>query len=84
MGVLLYGTRLWYSLIVLWFTSVGHRAYLPVCRPRYRRESRPSFADMLTTLRRESAREEVLSPPGTERGRQNLPKAFIHAVIQAA
>ena len=73
-----------YSLIVLWFASVGHRAYHPPYRPWYRRKSRPSFADMLATLRQESVREGVLSPPGTQQTCENLLQAFIRAVTQAA
>ena len=43
-----------YSLIVTWFHQVGHRYLQFPDRPWYRRKEEPSFADMLTTLRRRS------------------------------
>jgi len=43
-----------YSLIVLWFAQVGHKLYRPLDRPWYTKKERPSFADMLRMLRRES------------------------------
>ena len=48
-----------YSLIVLWFVQEGHRCYRELERPWYTTKSRPSFADMLATLRRVSLREQV-------------------------
>lgn len=50
-----------YSLIVVWFVRAGHREYRPLDRPWYTTKSQPSFADMLTTLRRASLREQVSS-----------------------
>lgn len=41
-----------YGLIVAWFHQVGHRHVRFPDRPWYRRKAEPSFADMLTTLRR--------------------------------
>ncbi len=41
-----------YSLIVLWFHRAGHRHLQFPDRPWYRKKREPSFADMLTTLRR--------------------------------
>lgn len=41
-----------YSLIVLWFDHAGHAAVEFPYRPWYRQKREPSFADMLTTLRR--------------------------------
>jgi hypothetical protein len=43
-----------YSLIVVWFDRQGHRHVEFPERPWYRRKKEPSFADMLTTLRRVS------------------------------
>jgi len=43
-----------YGLIVAWFHQVGHRHVRFPDRPWYRRKAEPSFADMLTTLRRRS------------------------------
>jgi hypothetical protein len=45
-----------YSLIVAWFHRVGHKLLQFPDRPWYTRKEEPSFADMLTTLRRESWR----------------------------
>jgi hypothetical protein len=41
-----------YSLIVAWFHRTGHGYVQFPDRPWYRKKSEPSFADMLTTLRR--------------------------------
>ena len=41
-----------YSLIVVWFHQVGHRHLQFPDRPWYPHKEEPSFADMLTTLRR--------------------------------
>jgi hypothetical protein len=41
-----------YSLIVVWFDYEGHRHVEFPARPWYQRKEEPSFADMLTTLRR--------------------------------
>lgn len=43
-----------YSLIVAWFDREGHRHVAFPTRPWYRKKREPSFADMLTTLRRRS------------------------------
>ncbi len=60
-----------YSLIVVWFIEYGHRAYREIYRPWYVQKKDPSFADMLLTLRRESAEENIsclgLSGPGSQK-----------------
>ncbi|MHC4510839.1 MAG: IS701 family transposase [Planctomycetota bacterium] len=43
-----------YSLNVAWFDREGHRYLQFPDRPWYRKKQEPSFADMLTTLRRRS------------------------------
>ena len=43
-----------YSLIVVWFDREGHRHVEFPDRPWYPHKDEPSFADMLTTLRRQS------------------------------
>jgi len=73
-----------YSLVVLWFASHGHRRYKAPWRPWYLGKRRPSFADVLSTLRQESVREQVLALHITGQGSKNLTKALIHAVKQAA
>ena len=46
-----------YTLIIVWFHKVGHRFLSFPDRPWYRQKKEPSFADMLTTLRRQSWNE---------------------------
>jgi len=48
-----------YSLIVLWFHQTGHRHVRFPDRPWYLHKSEPSFADMLTTLRRISWEDQL-------------------------
>jgi DDE superfamily endonuclease len=48
-----------YSLIVLWFHREGYRQVQFPDRPWYVRKCEPSFADLLTTLRRESWWEKI-------------------------
>jgi hypothetical protein len=48
-----------YSLVVVWFHRVGHEFVRFPFRPWYRRKQEPSFADMLTTLRRVSYDEKT-------------------------
>ena len=73
-----------YSLVLLWFASTGHRFYRPLVRPWYRSKSRPSFIDMLATLRQESVCEQVSSLRPKGRGSRNLVKYLLRAVKQAA
>lgn len=65
-----------YALIVLWFAREGHRDYRPLDCPWYASKAEPSFADMLTTLRRQSVRQKVLSlalrGPGSRKIQQLL------------
>ena len=50
-----------YSLTILWYAQHGQAHLQFPHRPWYRRKSQPSFADMLTTLRRVTW-EETISP----------------------
>jgi len=50
-----------YSLTTLWYAQHGHAAVQFPERPWYTHKSEPSFADMLTTLRRKSW-EDKISP----------------------
>jgi DDE superfamily endonuclease len=43
-----------YTLVVVWFQATGHPFLRFPRRPWYRRKQEPSFADLLTTLRRVS------------------------------
>lgn len=69
-----------YSLVVLWFARIGHALYRPLERPWYRTKVRPSFADMLRTLRRES----LLATISAEVGSVTLPQNLIDRLIFAA
>ena len=48
-----------YSLTIVWFASEGHHDLQFPNRPWYTRKSEPSFADMLTTLRRKSWEDQL-------------------------
>ncbi len=48
-----------YSLVVVWFHQTGHRFLCFPFRPWYRQKDEPSFADLLTTLRRVSYDEKT-------------------------
>lgn len=52
-----------YSLIVVWFHQTGYRHLQFPDRPWYRRKEEPSFADMLTTLRRLSWQDKIRTLP---------------------
>ncbi len=49
-----------YSLTVLWYAQHGHAQMEFPNRPWYTRKSEPSFADMLTTLRRVTWEDKLL------------------------
>lgn len=69
-----------YSLIVLWFARVGHKLYRPLVRPWYPQKTRPSFADMLRTLRRES----LLAIISAQVGEKGLPQNVVASLLWAA
>src|SRR5205823_4248338 len=48
-----------YSLVVVWFHRPGHRSLRFPVRPWYLTKEEPSFADLLTTLRRVSYDEKI-------------------------
>ena len=66
-----------YSLIIAWFHEEGHRHLKFPDRPWYRQKKEPSFADMLTTLRRQSL-EEILPDQLPRTGR--LKKAITQII----
>ena len=57
-----------YSLIVVWFHQGGHRCLRFPWRPWYQRKKEPSFADLLTTLRRVSY-DDINQPLAPKRSR---------------
>ena len=73
-----------YTLIVLWFARSVHRHDHPPNRSWYTTKGHASFADMLTTLNRESLRELVLSTPLPGRGSRKLTRTLPHAAQHAA
>lgn len=48
-----------HSLTVVWYASDGHQDFQIPDRPWYRWKKEPSFADMLTTLRRKSWQDKL-------------------------
>jgi SRSO17 transposase len=48
-----------YSLVVVWFHRSGHSSLRFPIRPWYPKKEEPSFADLLTTLRRVSYEEKI-------------------------
>ena len=73
-----------YSLIVLWFAREGHRDWKPLDCPWYRSKTEPSFADMLTTLRRLSVKRQVLSLALRGPGSRKIQQLLENAVATAA
>ena len=73
-----------YALIVLWFASDGHRYCRFPHRPWYRQKREPSFADMLTTLRRQCLRETFLQTPVWNRGSRKIIKSLVELCSRAA
>lgn len=61
-----------YSLIVVWFAQTGHVAWRPPRWPWFPSKRRPSFADMLAALRRESVRASDWQRLPDPRLRENL------------
>ncbi|HYO69860.1 MAG TPA: transposase [Archangium sp.] len=72
-----------YSLTVLWFAKEGHTHYEPPFRPWYRHKVRPSFADMLTTLRYACLRSALSTTPRDIQGQQK-PLLLLPGSLQAA
>jgi hypothetical protein len=50
---------LFYTLVVIWFHQGGHHCLRFPHRPWYQRKCEPSFADLLTTVRRVSCEEKT-------------------------
>lgn len=67
-----------HSLIVVWFHRMGHRHVQFPDRPWYTQKEEPSFADMLTTLRRLSWRDKIRVLP-IQRG---LAKKVLAQIIE--
>jgi len=72
-----------YSLIVLWFHRDGHRRLRFPSRPWYPGKTEPSFADLLTTLRRESWWENIRALPWPSRLVQKYLTPLVEFVSRA-
>ena len=73
-----------HTLIMLWFARCGRRHYRPPRCPWYRTKRHASFADMLTTLKRESIKEQVSSTPPSGRNSRKVARILLHVIEQAA
>jgi hypothetical protein len=67
-----------YSVIVVWFHQIGHRFLQFPDRPWYLHKEEPSFADLLTTLRRQSWQEQFRGLPFKSR----LAKKALAQIIE--
>jgi hypothetical protein len=72
-----------YSLVVIWFAKEGHRSCRLPNHRWYPGKQEPCFADMLRTLRQESARKQVLAIPPTGPGSRKLTQLLEHAIRMA-
>jgi hypothetical protein len=52
-----------YSLVIVWFHQTGHQSVRFPLSPWYTKKREPSFADILTTLRRVSYQEKIDGAP---------------------
>ena len=66
-----------YSMAIVWFHQEGHRSLQLPFRPWYKKEE-PSFADILTTLRRVSYEEKM--PPLTQK--QGSLRTWIAQIVE--
>jgi hypothetical protein len=74
-----------YSLVVVWFGTVGQTHWAAVATSWYRARSAPSFGDMLATLRREILRHNLVSRiPATDSQTQKPLAALIELIARAA
>lgn len=65
-----------YSLVIVWFATVGHKRCRFPCRPWYDWKSKASFLDMLVTIQRESWREHFSADPVLKRGVRKIIQLF--------
>jgi hypothetical protein len=73
-----------YSLVILLFVEEGHCHYRPIERPWYPHKWHASFADMLATLRKESARELISTLDICGRGSRKITRVLDHLTQLAA
>lgn len=65
-----------YSLVVMWFATVGHKRCKFPNRPWYSSKATPSFLDMVVTIERESLREHFSQDPVLTRVAQKILRLF--------
>jgi hypothetical protein len=69
-----------YSLVVLWFARNASPTWRAPRLPWYRSKRHPSFADMLSEIRRQSVQQEVLKSAATTRPLKNPLKKLLPAL----
>ena len=73
-----------YGLVAVWFLREGHQAVSFPRRLWYRQKRDPSFADMLTTLRRQCLRATFLQTPMWDRESKKIILSLVDLCSQAA
>jgi len=73
-----------YSLVIVWFHQTGHQSLRFPVRPWYPKKREPSFADMLTTLRRVSYQEQIERPPSKRCAMKTLLAQLTEFLSRAA
>jgi hypothetical protein len=73
-----------YGLVVVWFLREGHHGVSFPRRPWYRQKRDPSFADMLTTLRRQCLRATFLQTPTWDPESKKIILSLVDLCSQAA
>jgi len=73
-----------YSLVLVWFHRTGHAEVRFPKRPWYPKKQEPSFADMLTTLRRVTVEEKTATPPAGAGALKTWLAQFIELFSRAA
>ncbi len=73
-----------YSLVIMWFAEHGYKKCKFLKRPWYQKKTTPSFADILSTLRRESAREYFLNTLNWKPGSRKIMTFFCQTLAMAS
>jgi hypothetical protein len=75
-----------YALVLLWYARRAQDGCPAdwLARPWYGRKAAPSFADMLTALRRDAWRAYVYAPPGRRQRLKNAAFTWPDAVLATA
>jgi hypothetical protein len=73
-----------YGLVAVWFLREGHHGVSFPRRPWYRQKRNPSFADMLTTLRRQCLRATFLQTPTWDPESKKIILSLVDLGSQAA